>query len=199
MKGYYFITAAELSLAGNQSDVRSAVKAGVTAIQYRRKSGSTSAMIKEALTLRKLCGSTLFLINDRVDIALAAEADGVHLGQDDLPYSLARKLLGRRVIGLTVHNVREAREAQAAGADYLGVSPVFSTRTKRDAGNPAGIELIRKIKKEVTIPIVAIGGIDLENAPAVIAAGADGLCAISAVVSKKNVRAEIDKFQKLFG
>ena len=128
MKGYYFITAAELSLAGNQSDVRSAVKAGVTAIQYRRKSGSTSAMIKEALTLRKLCGSTLFLINDRVDIALAAEADGV----------------------------------QAAGADYLGVSPVFSTRTKRDAGNPAGIELIRKIKKEVTIPIVAIGGIDLE-------------------------------------
>jgi thiamine-phosphate pyrophosphorylase len=199
MRGYYFITDAELSLAGDRSDVKAAAQAGVPAVQYRRKYGTTLEMIKEALILKKLCGTTVFLINDRVDIALAAEADGVHLGQDDLPYSLARKLLGRRVIGLTVHNVREAREAQAAGADYLGVSPVFPTRTKQDAGKPAGIELVRRIRKEVRIPIVAIGGITLANAPAVIAAGADAVCAISAVVSKKNVRAEIDKFQKLFG
>jgi len=199
MKGYCFITDSKLSRAGNVSDVQNAVAAGVEMVQYRRKDASTSELFAEAAVLRKLCRRTLFLVNDRVDIAMAVQADGVHLGQDDLPFPAARKLLGQeKIIGLTVHSLDEARQAEAAGADYLGVSPIFTTQTKADAGPPAGIQLIQQIKRAVKIPLVAIGGINLANAPEVIQAGADGLCAISAVVSGEDVRAEIEKFQRLF-
>jgi thiamine-phosphate pyrophosphorylase len=134
-----------------------------------------------------------------VDVALAAAADGVHLGQDDLPYAAARRLLGqKRIIGLTVGSLAEALEAQSLGADYLGVSPIFPTRTKADAGAAGGLVLLREIRKQVSLPLIAIGGITLTNAAAVIGAGADGVCAISAVVTKDNVKAEIEKFQALF-
>jgi thiamine-phosphate diphosphorylase len=134
-----------------------------------------------------------------VDIALAVQADGVHLGQDDLPLAAARKLLGQgKIIGLTVHSLAEARQAEAAGADYLGISPIFTTQTKMDAGPPAGIQLIQQIRSAVKIPLVAIGGINLANAPEVIRAGADSLCAISAIVRREDVQAEIKKFQRLF-
>ena len=199
MRGYYFITDAKLSRAGNLSDVQHAVAAGVEAVQYRRKDASTAGLFAEAAALRKLCHRTLFLVNDRVDIALAVEADGVHLGREDLPLLAARKLLGKgKTIGLTVHSLEEARQAEAAGADYLGVSPIYTIQTKMDAGQPAGIQLIQQIKSAVKIPLVAIGGINLANAPSVIRAGADGLCAISAVVSRKDVRAKIEKYQRLF-
>jgi thiamine-phosphate pyrophosphorylase len=199
MNGYYFITDKNLSRAGNVCDVQNAVAAGVEAVQYRRPDASTSELFAEALVLRKLCRRTLFLVNDRVDIALAVQADGVHLGQADLPFPAARKLLGKgKIIGLTVHSLAEARQAEAAGADYLGVSPIFITQTKADAGPPAGMQLIRQIKRAVKIPLIAIGGINLANAPEVIRAGADGLCAISAVVSGEDVRAEIERFQRLF-
>lgn len=199
MKGYYFITDSKLSRAGNVSDVQNAVAAGVAAVQYRRPDASDAELFDEAAVLRKLCRDTPFLINNRVDIALAVEADGVHLGQDDLPLPAARKLLGRwKTIGMTVHSLEEARQAEAAGADYLGVSPIFTTQTKADAGPPAGIQLIRQIKTALKIPLVAIGGINLANAPEVIQAGADALCAISAVVGAEDVRAEVEKFQRLF-
>jgi thiamine-phosphate pyrophosphorylase len=199
VKGYYFITDSKLSRVGNVSDVQNAVAAGVEAVQYRRPDASTAELFAEAAGLRKLCHRTLFLINDRVDIALAVEADGVHLGQNDLPLPAARKLLGHgKIIGLTVHSLDEARQAEAAGADYLGVSPIFTTQTKSNAGPPAGIQLIRQIKNAVKVPLIAIGGINLANAPEVIRAGANGLCAISAVVSQDDVRAEIEKFQRLF-
>jgi thiamine-phosphate pyrophosphorylase len=199
MKGYCFITDSKLSRAGNVSDVQNAVAAGVEAVQYRRKDASTAELFAEAAVLRKLCHRALFLVNDRVDIALAVQADGVHLGQEDLPLPAARKLLGQgKIIGLTVHSLAEARQAEAAGADYLGVSPIFTTQTKADAGPAAGIPLIRQIKSAVKIPLIAIGGINLANAPEVIRAGADGLCAISVVVSREDVRAEIEQFQRLF-
>jgi thiamine-phosphate pyrophosphorylase len=199
MKGYYFITDSQLSRAGNVSDVQNAVAAGVAAVQYRRKDAPTAELFAEAAVLRKLYRQTLFLVNDRVDIALAVQADGVHLGQEDLPFQHAQKLLGRgKTIGLTVHSLEEARQAEAAGADYLGVSPIFTTQTKVDAGPPGGIRLIQEIKRVVKIPVIAIGGINLTNAPDVIRAGADGLCAISAVVSREDVRAEIEKYLRLF-
>jgi thiamine-phosphate pyrophosphorylase len=199
MKGYYFITDSHLSRAGNVSDVRNAVAAGVDVIQYRCKDGSTAELYAEALALRQLCSPALFLVNDRVDIALAVAADGVHLGQDDLPLGIARKLLGKnKIIGLTVHSVAEARQAETAGADYLGVAPIFATLTKADAGRPAGVQLVQQIRRVVKLPIVAIGGINLANAPEVIQAGADALCAISAVVCREDVAAEIKKFQRLF-
>jgi thiamine-phosphate pyrophosphorylase len=199
VRGYYFITAASLSRAGNLSDVAAAVAAGVRVVQYRRKQGRAHELVAEARRLRELCRNLRFLVNDRVDLALKVEADGVHLGQEDLPCPEARKILGpEKIIGVTVGTVAEALAAQAQGADYLGVSPIFATATKADAGAPAGVTLLAEIRRRVSLPLVAIGGITLANAPEVIAAGADAVCAIAAVLTQTDVRAEIDKFQRLF-
>jgi len=201
IRGYYFITDAKLSKAGNISDVKNALVAGVTVVQYRNKDGNTKEMYDEALRLKGLCrkAGALFIINDRADVALAVDADGVHIGTDDMPYKAARRILGRKkIIGVTAHNIKEAREAQRSGADYIGASPVFLTDTKPDAGVPAGIELIKAIRRSVRIPIIAIGGINLYNAEEVVSAGADGLCAISAVLTKKDVKKEIKRFQQFF-
>jgi len=199
MRGYYFITDARLSRAGNESDVARAVAAGVRVVQYREKRGRIRDLVAEARRLRELCRSIRFLVNDRIDVALEAGADGVHLGQEDLPLPEARRLLGPgKIIGITVSTLAEALAAQAGGADYLGVSPIFATATKADAGAPAGVALLAEIRRRVSLPLIAIGGITLANAPEVIRAGADGVCAISAVVTRPDVQAEIEKFQNLF-
>jgi thiamine-phosphate pyrophosphorylase len=201
VKGYYFITDSKLSRAGKENDVRTAVSCGVNVVQYRNKNAETRLMYEEAVQLREICrdSGSIFLINDRIDIALAAEADGVHLGQSDMPCLAARKLLGdEKIIGVTVHNLAEALAAENMRADYLGVSPIFQTATKPDAGKPAGISLIEEIRARVDIPLIAIGGINHRNAGEVVRAGADGLCAISCVVARENVREEIIKFQEIF-
>jgi len=199
IEGFYFITGSELSRAGNLSDVKSAVAAGVKVVQYRNKHASTKEMYQEALKLKLICKGITFLINDRVDIAQAVGANGVHLGGSDLPYKIARKLLGKsKIIGLTVHSLTEAIIAQRLGANYISVGPIFATKTKSNALAPRGVGLIKEIKKHVCLPIVAIGGINLSNAKDIIQAGADGLCAISAVVTKPGVGREIEKFQALF-
>jgi len=199
IRGYYFITDNGLSRAGSVSDVRCGVRAGVGVVQYRNKDCSTAAMYKEAFKLRALSKKSLFIVNDRIDIAVAVDADGVHLGQDDMPLTVARQLLGKdKIIGVSVCNPVQAAAAFAQGADYLGVGPIFSTATKLDAARPVGIDLIRAIDRKFDIPLVAIGGITLENAPEVIAAGADAVCAISAVITRFDVVREIKRFQKLF-
>jgi len=199
MRGFYFITDATLSRAGNFNDVKNALKAGVGFIQYRNKYPDDKQAFREALRLRRLCKNVIFLVNDRVDIALAVGADGVHLGREDLPLKIARKLLGKKkIIGLTVHNLAQALQAERQGADYLGVAPIFKTGTKKDAGLPCGVGLIKKIKKHCRLPIVAIGGINLSNAEEVIRSGADCLCAISSVIVKQDVKKEIEKFQKFW-
>lgn len=188
-----------MSRAGNAGDVSAAVAAGVRMVQYREKCADTRVMFEEAMRLKALCRGALFLINDRVDLALATYADGVHLGQQDLPYETARMLLGpEKIIGITVSSLAEALDAVQQGADYLGVSPIFPTTTKADAGEAGGLALLREIRQRVSLPLIAIDGITLANAPEVIRAGADGLCAISAVVTKPEVKAEIEKFQALF-
>ncbi len=200
MRGYYFITDSGLSLAGNLADVRAAVAVGVTVVQYRNKSNITRDMYEEALLIKGVCGgSAKFIINDRIDIALAVDVDGVHIGQEDMPYDQARRLLGPdKIIGVTVHDLDEALEAEAAGADYLGLSPVFATGTKDDAGAPCGTGPISYIKNNCRIPVVAIGGIALSNVDEVVAAGADMVCAISAVVTKPDVAAAILEFQRRY-
>jgi thiamine-phosphate pyrophosphorylase len=199
MRGYYFITDASLSRAGNLHDVAAAVAAKVRVVQYRRKVGTTEDLVAEARQLRELCRGPRFVVNDRVDVALAVAADGVHLGQEDLSYHEARKLLGSdKIIGITVHDVAEALAAEAVGADYLGVAPIFATATKADAGAPTGVNLLAEIRRRVNLPLVAIGGITLDNAPLVIAAGAEAVCAISAVVTKADVLGAIEEFQALF-
>jgi thiamine-phosphate pyrophosphorylase len=199
LKGYYFITDATLSRAGNISDVKNAISAGVKVVQYRDKYSSTKQMYEQAKKLKSICKKATFLVNDRIDIALSVGADGVHLGNLDMPYSIARKILGRRkIIGLTVHTLKEAIQAEELGADYISVAPIFATRTKKDAGRPCGCGLISQIRKKVSLPIVAIGGITYDNASEVITCGADCVCAISDVVTQPNVRAQIEKFQALF-
>jgi thiamine-phosphate pyrophosphorylase len=199
MKGYYFITDTGLSRQGNISDVKKALAAKVRIVQYRAKEVSTRMMLAEAAVLKKLCQDAIFLVNDRVDVALAVDADGVHLGQEDLPFDAARELLGPdKIIGITVSTLEEALTAARQGANYLGVSPIFFTRTKSDAGLPAGLSLLRDIRNAVDLPLAAIGGINLTNAPEVITAGADMICAISEVVTHADVCDRVEKFQKLF-
>lgn len=195
---FYFITDAKLTKRDIFADVESAVAAGCKIVQYREKSKSKEEMIDEARRVKELCGNkALFIVNDHVDVALAVDADGVHLGQEDLDLETARKILGNKIIGVTVHNVEEARMAEEGGADYIGVSPVFPTTTKCDAGKPCGIELISRIDEEVSIPIVAIGGITKENTPEVIRAGAKAVAAISAVVCSDDVGSEVAEFIRI--
>ena len=196
----YFITDSKLTRKTVLEDVKSAIKAGVKIIQYREKEKSAREMIEDAKKIGKLCreNNILFIINDRIDIALAVNADGVHLGNEDIPYSIARKLLGsKKIIGLTVHNIQEAMEAEKIGADYIGVSPIFETKTKLDAGKPAGLKLIKDVKKEVKIPLVAIGGIDENNLKSVLKAGAKSIAIISAIITKDDVEKECKKFKEI--
>ena len=191
----YFITNSKLTKKTVFEDVKSAIKAGVKIIQYREKEKSTREMIEEALQIKELCkNKAMFLINDRVDIALAVKADGIHLGQDDIPYKIARSLLGKKIIGLTVRNVEEAIQAKKLGADYISAGPIFETKTKLNAGPAVGIKLIEDIKKSINIPFVAIGGINLENIDDVIKAGATSVAAISAIITKDDVEDECRKF-----
>jgi thiamine-phosphate pyrophosphorylase len=196
---YYLITDSKLSKKGTLSDVENALKAGCKIIQYREKNKSTKDMIKEAEKIKKKCGGkAIFLVNDRVDIALAVDSDGIHIGQDDIPYGIARRILGNeKIIGLTVHNLEEAAKAEKIGADYIGLSPIFDTGTKNNAGTACGIEMIKKVRKEVNLPIVAIGGINKENVKNVIKTGADSVVAISAVLCSDDVYKEVSDFIRI--
>ncbi|MDK2892639.1 thiamine phosphate synthase [Methanohalophilus sp.] len=193
---FYLVTDSGLSRKGTLSDVKSAVEAGCKIVQYREKAKSTKEMIEEAILIRKICGdNAIFLVNDRIDVALAVGADGVHIGQEDMPIDLARNILGEnKIIGLTVHNTDEAIEAERKGADYVGFSPIFDTTTKKDAGMGVGPERIQAVKTAIDIPIVAIGGINKDNCISVIENGADSLVAISAVVCSDDVRKETEYF-----
>ena len=187
MYGLYVIT--ERWQGRSQADVaRAALAGGARAIQLRDKDLCVRELLNVAHELRQLCSEAgaLFIVNDRLDVALAAQADGVHLGQEDLPVAQARRALrgGERqrfVIGVTVSSVEEARQALADGADYLGVSPIFATGTKADAGEPIGLGRLAAIRHAVSLPLVAIGGVNADNVAEVMRAGADGAAVISAV------------------
>jgi len=161
-----------------------AVAGGATAVQLRMKDAPARAVLDAAREIGPLCraASVLFIVNDRVDIAQIAGADGVHIGQDDLPAPDARALLGpHALIGVSAATIDEALAAERAGADYLGVGAVYVTGTKPDAGAPVGLDRLREIRGAVRIPLVGIGGITAANAAAVIRAGASGVAVITAV------------------
>ena len=190
----YFINDSSLSKKSNTDDIRAAIRAGAKIVQYREKQKTTKDMVEEAGKIKNICQDTLLLINDRIDICLAVDADGVHLGQGDMPYEMARKILGGRIIGITAHNIEEAIEAEKKGADYIGLSPIFETKTKPDAGKPSGIRLIEDEKKKVGIPMVVIGGLNKGNIASVINAGADSCAVISAIITKDDVEKEAKCF-----
>jgi thiamine-phosphate pyrophosphorylase len=198
---FYMVTDSTLSNNGITTDVENALRAGCKIVQYRDKSKSTNEMINEANLLKQLCnGKATFLINDRIDVALAVDADGVHIGQQDMPLIIVKKLLGKeKIIGITVHNIKEASEAERLGCDYIGIAPIFDTDTKKDALEPCGIEMIKKIREKVNLPIVAVGGIDKENVKDVIRAGADSAVSIKAVLDSNDTYREINDFIRIIG
>ncbi len=169
-----------------------ALDGGATVIQLRDKTASTRVLIEEGLVLRALTRErgALFIVNDRVDVALAVEADGAHVGQDDMPVEFARRWLGpERILGVSAATLKEAEEAVAGGADYLGVGPIFPSPGKADAGPATGVHLLTVLARRYTVPLVAIGGITAENAAGVVRAGASGVAVITAVVSAEDVTA----------
>ena len=195
--GLYFITDSRLTKKNIIEDVKSSIKGGVKIVQYREKYAPTKKMVGGAFEIKKLCkkNNVIFLINDGIDVALAVDADGIHLGQDDIPYEDARKLLGnKKIIGVTVHNLKEAIDAEKKGADYLGLSPIFDTSTKLDAGKSCSTSMITKVKKNIKIPIVAIGGINKSNIDEVLKAGAKNVAIISAIIAKTDVEEAVRQF-----
>lgn len=165
--------------------VEAVLEAGVKSIQFREKHLPVRDQVAPAARMRELCrqAGALFLVNDRVDLAQAVEADGVHLGQEDLPAAAARRMLGPdAVIGISCGTEAEAQAAEREGADYLGAGPIYPTGSKPDARAPLGIGMLERIVRSVRVPVVGIGGIDVENTPPVIRTGACGVSVISAVV-----------------
>ncbi len=187
----YAITDAGLSRGRSHSDViAAAIRGGATIVQYREKNASTRKMIEEARALSAMCREhhVPFIVNDRLDVALAVDADGVHVGQEDMPASTARKLIGKeKILGVSAENEEQARTAIADGADYLGVGTVFPTATKSDAGIPIGLDGVERIVRISKVPVVGIGGISASNAAEVIRAGAIGVAVISAIVNAEDV------------
>lgn len=181
----HVLTDTVLQTRNSHADLaRMAVDGGADTVQYRQKTGHTRDMIETARAMRNTCSrlGVPLIVNDRVDVALAAEADGVHLGQDDFPVALARRLLGTgRIIGVSAGSLDEARRGIADGADYVGFGPVFPTGSKSDAGEAQGLEKLADFARAVPAPVVAIGGIGAGNAADVVRSGAHGVAVISAV------------------
>lgn len=185
MRGLYLVT--DRTLCGPRTVeeiVRSAALGGAVAVQLREKDLPTRPFVEEALRIRILLDSfgIPLLINDRLDVALASGAAGLHIGQDDMPYATARRILGpRAVIGLSVETWEDVERAEALDVDYLGVSPVFATPTKTDTKEPWGLEGLARIRAFSRHPLVAIGGLNAGNAAAVVRAGAEAVAVVSAI------------------
>ncbi len=170
--------------------VEAAIRGGITLLQLREKDASGREFYEIALQMKRVAGShhIPLIINDRLDIALAVDADGLHVGQDDLPVEVARRLLGPgKILGCSVSSVEEAVQAERSGADYLGAGIVYPTSSKEVAAPPIGVDGLRRIKEAVSIPVVGIGGISLHNITAVKEAGVDGISVISAILGNRDI------------
>jgi thiamine-phosphate pyrophosphorylase len=189
----YLVTDRSLSLGrSNLEIIQAAVEGGVTLVQLREKEATTREFYEEGLKIRAYLKARdiPLIINDRIDIALAFDAEGVHLGQEDMPIDVARKILGpKKIIGASVFTLKEAKIAEAMGADYLGLSPIFVTETKPELSQQIGIEGIPPLKEAVQIPVVGIGSMSESNAYEAVKAGLDGVAVVSAVCSREDPRA----------
>lgn len=193
----YLITDRAVSGLTHEQTARRAVSAGIRTIQLREKEMPKKDIFKSAVFIRALTAKQkiTFIVNDYIDVAMAVNADGVHLGQEDMPVKEARSIAGKKmIIGISTHSLTQALRAQEEGADYIGFGPLFHTGTK-DAGRPRGLRTLREIRKYVTIPIVAIGGITWDNVHEVLHAGADAVAVISGVLSG-NIRKNTGMFFK---
>ena len=180
--------------------IEEAIKGGVGIVQLREKNISTKDFYEKALKVKEICKNygALFIINDRLDIAQAVEADGVHLGQSDMPIEKAREILKDRfLIGATARNVEEARRAELLGADYIGSGAIFGTSTK-DNAKKLEMEELKKIVASVKIPVFAIGGININNVSSLKNIGLQGICAVSGILSEKDCKKAVDIMLKNF-
>ncbi|MCA9420180.1 MAG: thiamine phosphate synthase [Nitrospira sp.] len=184
--GLYLIVDARWSSRCSLSEIlHQASHAGVKFVQYRNKTGSMKQAYDAAIVLRGVAAERgmIFIVNDRCDLALAVEADGVHLGQDDLPVFFARKVVGpKMIIGISTHNPEQVRKATEGGADYLGFGPIFSTKTKANHEPVVGMDGLAGVRELTTLPIFAIGGIVPDSVSALRAAGANGVAVASAIL-----------------
>lgn len=177
-----------------------AVKGGADMIQFRDKNMPTGEMAETAIKICKLCNRNKikFIVNDRVDVALLSDADGVHLGKDDLSVNDARKLLGtKKIIGATAHSLAEAVKAEKEGADYIGYGHIYTTSTKLKTSKPKGLKNLTKVCKKINIPVFAIGGIGIENAKDVISTNAHGIAVVGSVVKSKNPKNTVKKLREI--
>ena len=196
----YLVTDRSLSLGRSNFEViQKAVRGGVTLVQLREKEATTKVFYQEGLEIKGYLRTRNIplIINDRIDIALALDADGVHLGREDMPIDVARKILGpRKIIGASVFTLEEAKTAEAMGADYLGLSPIFLTGTKPELVGQIGIEGIPSLKEGVQIPVVGIGSMSQANAYEAVKAGLDGVAVVSAICSHEDPRAAAEEIKK---
>ncbi len=194
--GIYGITAEKFSNGrSNVAVVREMIRGGVSIVQYREKYARKSirAIYEECLEIRNITREhgVIFIMNDFVDIALLVDADGVHVGQDDLPVDQVRRLIGDKIIGLSTHNPEQARAALAVGADYIGVGPIFETQTKENVCAPVGLDYLRYAAENVPIPFVAIGGIKEHNIEEVASRGARTICLVTEIVGATDIAGKV--------
>jgi thiamine-phosphate pyrophosphorylase len=198
LNGIYLILDPSILPTRSLNDaLRQSAQAGVRIVQYRNKTASMKDAYVEALPLRKLAAElgVLFIVNDRCDLALAVDADGVHLGQGDLPLDLARKVMGPdKLIGISTHNPEQVRTASAGKPDYLGFGPIFKPGSKQDHDPVVGIEGLQAIRTLTSLPIFAIGGITVENFGEVMRAGANGVAVISAILKAPDIKQAVGEF-----
>lgn len=193
-----YLVTDENCLHGRQllSCVDAALRGGVTLVQYRSKNADGGKMYSESLALKEMCDKykVPLIINDRLDIAMAVGAAGVHVGQEDIPCAVARRILGADyIIGVSAHNEAEARQAMGDGADYLGCGAVFGSVTKHNVSN-MGLANLAAIRKSVPLPMVGIGGVNADNYKSVLQAGAEGAAIVSAILGAADIEAAVRRF-----
>ncbi|KPU26518.1 thiamine-phosphate pyrophosphorylase [Caloranaerobacter sp. TR13] len=196
----YGITAEEFSLGRtNIQVVEEMIKAGIKIIQYREKEKSKLEKYNECKAIRKLTkdSGVTFIVNDDVDIAIAVKADGIHLGQDDMPIEEVRKIAGNMIIGLSTHNIKQAKTAVKKGADYIGVGPIFNTTTKKNVEKSEGLKYLKWVSENIQIPCVAIGGIKESNIIEVKKYGGKCFAMISEIVGSPNIVKKIKSIRRL--
>ena len=182
--------------------VDAAVRGGVTMVQLREKAATTRAFLEEARALKSLLAplGVPLIINDRLDIAMAVDADGVHVGQTDLPVDVARRILGpSNIVGLSISDARQILRPEIACADYLGIGPIYQQQTKEDADPPLSVEGFRRLRELTQMPVMVIGGLNPDNCAPLLAAGADGVAVVSAIVSADEPAEAAKRFIRLYG
>ena len=191
----YCLTAEEFSCGrGNIEVVKEMIEAGIKLIQYREKEKSMLEKYDECMAIRKLTkeAGVTFVVNDHVDLAMAVQADGLHVGQDDMPVPVIREITGGKIfIGLSTHSPEQAENAVTAGADYIGVGPVFKTYTKKDVCDPVGFDYLDYVVKNIDLPFVAIGGIKEDNLGEIVKRGAKCVAMVTEIVGADDIGVKI--------